>query len=243
MPIYNQMNIFNVINQSSNLTEHDLKLMVEACKKQLIEHAAPVLGRLPWEIKIGGNDGFPVVVLDDSDQAQALGYHTQDPNGKIWCRVFTNPILKRGGTALQGSNSVSVVLSHEILETFYNPYVNLWSNRGDETFVAVEICDPVERQSYEIEVEGTKVSVSNFVLEAWFDKEMINAGRYDYLSKLTKPLEVAHGGYNVIFNSGTGEVKPVFNSTLDEEEHSQFKPSHPASRSNRNKEKIMHKIS
>jgi len=226
--------IFNIINQSKRVSETDLHLMVEACKIQLREHAALTLERSPWQIKIGGDDGFPMVIMDDADQAKALGYHSQDANGKVWGRVFVNPILNNGGTILTGGKSVSVVLSHEILETFYNPYINLWANRGDETFVAVELCDPVESIHYAIEVSGSNISVSNFVLEAWFDKEMAEAGRFDYLSTLKSPLTLAPGGYNIVFNSETGEVKPTFASKEDEEEHNLIKPSHPAARTSRN---------
>lgn len=233
------MRTFNVINQSSKITENDLKLMVEACKIQVRDHASPALERMPWDVKVGGDDGFPMIIFDDSDQAGALGYHSQDPNGKVWGRVFVNPVLNSGGTILQGSKSVSVVLSHEILETFYNPYINLWANRGDATFVAVELCDPVESKSYEIEVSGSMVSVSNFVLESWFDKEMANAGKFDYLSVLKAPLILDGGGYNIIFNSETGEIKPVFASQQAEDTHNLIKPSHPAARTNRNSLRVL----
>lgn len=229
------MRIFNVINRSNNVKNEDFELMVEACRIQLNQHAAPLLERTPWEIKVGGNDGFPLVLINSPDAAGALGYHTQDPDGRVWGRVFTDPLLKHGGTVLNGPHSVSTVLSHEILETFYNPYINLWSNRGDQTFVALELCDPVQGDSYEIEVNGTKVSVSNFVLEVWFDREMGKAGRYDYLNKIKSPLEMSRGGYTVIFNSETGEVKSVFASKEAEEMHDLLKPSHSASRSSRNK--------
>lgn len=227
------MKTFNIINKSKRISQQDVELMVEACRIQLRDHAGPALERVPWEIKIEGNDGFPMVIIDDADHASALGYHTQDPDGKVWGRVFVNPILNNGGTILSGSKSISVVLSHEILETFYNPYINLWSHRGDQTFVAVELCDPVESNSYEINVNGTNVSVSNFVLEPWFDKEMINAGKYDYLSTLTEPLKLGKGGYNIILNCETGEIKPTFDSKIDEDEHNLIKPSHPAARTTR----------
>jgi hypothetical protein len=229
------MRIFNVINQSSKISENDLQTIVEACKIQLKDHAAPALERVPWEIKIGGTDGFPMIILDDPDQAKALGYHTQDPNGKVWGRVFANPILNNNGTIMSGPRSISVVLSHEILETFYNPYINLWSHKGDATFVAVELCDPVESTYYEINVNGTNVSVSNFVLEAWFDKEMAGTtNKFDYLSILNAPLTLAKGGYNIILNCETGEIKPTFASKEDEDEHNVLKPSHPAARTSRN---------
>jgi len=227
--------MFNIINQSARISENDLNLMVEACRIQIKEHAGPSLERVPCEIKIGGDDGFPMIILDDADQASILGYHTQDPNGKVWGRVFVNPILNNGGTVMSGNKSVSVILSHEILETFYNPYINLWSHRGDSTFVAIEICDPVESNSYEIDVNGTKVSMSNFVLEAWFDKEMKDATtKFDYMSILAAPLTLAQGGYNIILDCETGDIKPVFASKEDEDEHNLFKPSHPAARTSRN---------
>jgi len=229
------MRMFNIINQSTRISENDLNLMVEACRIQIKEHAGPSLERVPCEIKIGGDDGFPMIILDDADQASILGYHTQDPNGKVWGRVFVNPILNNGGTVMSGNKSVSVVLSHEILETFYNPYINLWSHRGDSTFVAIELCDPVESNSYEIDVNGTKVSMSNFVLEAWFDKEMKDATtKFDYMSILAAPLTLAQGGYNIILDCETGDIKPVFASKEDEDEHNLFKPSHPAARTSRN---------
>ena len=229
------MKTFNIINHSSKVSNDDLQLMIEACKIQLRDNAGPSLDRTPWDVKLGGDDGFPMNVFDDTDHAGVMGYHSQDPNGKVWGRVFVNPVLNNGGTIMNGTKSVSVVLSHEILETFYNPYINLWSNRGDATFVAVELCDPVENHSYEIDVNGKPVSVSNFVLESWFDKEMASAGKFDYLSILKSPLTLAQGGYNIIFDSITGKMGPVFASKEDEDAHDLFKPSHPAARSNRHK--------
>lgn len=229
------MKAFNVINKSTNVSDADVELMVKACKVQLEQHAAPALGRLAWDVKVGGNDGIPVVILNSPDTAGALGYHTQDPDGKVWSRVFTDPVLKNGGSILHGANSVATVLSHEILEAFYNPYTNLWSNRSDATFVALELCDPVQGDFYEIDVDGKKVSVSNFVLEEWFDREMGKAGKFDYMGRLSQPLSMSRGGYTIIFNSQTGEVKSVFASQEGEDLHALLKPTHPASRTSRNK--------
>ena len=153
----------------------------------------------------------------------------------MWSRVFTDPLVKNGKGILNGISSVSVVLSHEILETFYNPYVNLWSNRSDATFVAMELCDPVQGDCYDIEINGKFVSVSNFVLNEWFDREMSKAGRFDYMNKLSGPLSTSKGGYTVIFNSETGEVKSVFGSQEEEDLHAMLKPTHPAARTSRNK--------
>ena len=226
---------FNVINKSSNVTKEDFEKMVEACRVQINDHAAKELRRDMCELKIDGDDGFPIVLLNSPDVANALGYHTQDPNGKVWCRVFTDPVLKNGGTVLNGTKSISVVLSHEVLEAFYNPYINLWANRGDHTFVALEVCDPVQGDSYEIDVGGTKVSVSNFVFEQWFDKELTNEKKFDHMGILKRPLELSRGGYNVIFDSMSGEVTSVFGSQDAESFHKMLKPDHPAARGARRK--------
>ena len=228
------MRIFNIVNHSNKVSDADLSLMVEACKVQVTRDAAPLFERLPWDVKVGGSDGFTIGIFDNADQAGALGYHTQDPNGNVWGRVFVSPVLDHGGTIMKGAKSISAVLSHEILETFYNPYVNMWANRGDVTFVAVEVCDPVENDCYEITVNNTPVSVSNFVLDVWFDSAMKNAPRYDFLSKLKAPLTLSKGGYNVIFNSETGDVKSIFGSKDEEEAHYLFKPAHPAARTSKN---------
>lgn len=61
------------------------------------------------------------MLLPESDDAEEraegyLGYHIEDDNGVRWGRVYTKPILEDGGTMLGGDNSVSVTLSHEVIE-------------------------------------------------------------------------------------------------------------------------------
>ncbi|NBW06437.1 MAG: hypothetical protein EBR82_00245 [Caulobacteraceae bacterium] len=228
----------NVINKSTQIKDPDLQLMVEACTTQLGSHVAPMWLRGAWKIVVNQPEsvGYPIIIMDNPDQAGALGYHTETPDGKIWGRVFTKPVLGGGGSVLHGSLSIACVLSHEIIEAYCDPNVNLWCDMYDGRMVAYEACDPVENDSYEITTKnGTRVSVSNFVLPDWFDAQAPLTSKFDFMAKLSKPLTMSHGGYMVLFDQKTGGVKNVFGSQDAELLHAIRQPSHPASRSTRKK--------
>lgn len=225
---------FNLVNKSTKVTDEEFKLMADACEIQLKEHAAPAWDKTPWEIEVGMGDGYQITLLDDSDHAGALGYHTETPDGKIWGRVFVNSIIKFGGTLFEGGKSVSATLSHEVLEAFIDPNVNVWADRGDDVLVAMEVCDPVQRDSYEITVGDKRVSVSNFTLPAYFDARPPAGAKFDYLSKLTGPFDMTRGGY-ILARETDGKISSKFASLEEQAEHEQLKPPHPASRTSRKK--------
>jgi hypothetical protein len=133
----------------------------------------------------------PLLIVDNPDVANALGYHDVDPRGMPYGRVFVDPVLDNGGSALgdkgDPSLSVSAVLSHEVLEWWYDPACNDWADRG-RTSVAKELCDPVEADWYRID----GVAVSNYVLPAWFNP-LDKVGPFDRLGKLTKPVHDDQG--------------------------------------------------
>lgn len=226
----------NVIDRSTLLDDKDFQLMVEACKVQLEQHVAPMWLRGSWNIVINQPEevGYPIVIIDDPDQAGALGYHTKSPCGKVWGRVFVRPIIDGKGLMLSGPLSVSAVLSHEIIEAYCDPDVNLWADRGDGLLIAYEACDPVENDVYEVETKsGTKVSVSNFVLPTWFDSLVPEGSKLDFMAQLSKPFTMSKGGYMVTRHAKTGEIKNVFGSIKAEEMHATRQAPHPASRSTR----------
>lgn len=231
-----------VINKSSLLSDADGLLMTKACQYQMTYHASKLLGRAAWKVVYVPKGGtapataFPLVLLDDPDQANALGYHTEDPDGKVWGRVFVRPVLSHAGTALRGSMSVSAVLSHEVLETFVDRSVNYWADRMDgQTMVALEVADPVENDAYDVlvaDATGVKVpvAVSNFVCDAWFDPQAAAATRRDWMKTTPGPMLMSSGGYIVVLNYNTGQVDEVFGSKEAREMHEAKKPAHEASR-------------
>ena len=226
----------NIINKSTLLKDPDFQLMVEACKIQLDRDVAPMWLRGTWNIVTNQPDtvGYPIVILDNPDQAGALGYHTESPNGKVWGRVFVKPVLDGHGSMLIGSLSVAAVLSHEVIEAYCDPNVNLWADMNNGKMVCYEACDPVENDSYVVLTKsGRNVSVSNFVLPAWFDGQAAPGTKLDFMAKLQKPFTMSKGGYMVVFDTSTGKVDNVFCSKIAETWHAARQLPHPAARSAR----------
>ena len=232
-----------IVNASTLVSDSDVRLMTSAVKKQVYLHALPAYGMSSKSVEIvfvptGGTapaDAYPIVIMDDADQAGALGYHTEDPGGKVWGRVFARPVLSNGGFALAGSLSVSTVLSHEVLETIFDLNVNMWVDRYDNTFVAKEVSDPVENDEYPVDVQdhvgvSVHVSVSNFVTLTWFDPQADASSKFDWMGTVKAPLTMSPGGYVVVLDTTNGQVTQVFGSDEAKKLHEIKKPAHPAAR-------------
>jgi hypothetical protein len=198
-----------VVNESNLVKIADVRSAVTACASQIKLHLAPIWDMVPGSIvyyadkKLIPRDADLLVILNDPDQAGALGYHRETPDGKPYGRVFVRPVLDHGGTALTGSMSVSSSLSHEVCEWFVDRFLNLWAD-GPKGEYPLEVCDPVEDDSYTI----NGVSVSNFVTKRYFDHLAPARTQFDYLNKLSKPFTTTPGGYLQVRKSSV--VRQVF---------------------------------
>jgi hypothetical protein len=212
-----------VQNHSTRVSDADVSLMVRAVAHQVRYDVAPAWGSKTAAVvfvPVGSAvpaGSYVITVYDDADQADALGYHTEDENGTIYGKVFVSPVLDNGGTVSVGELSVSAVLSHEVLETFADPHVQLWSSDGTDGLYAYEICDAVEDGAYAVHIAGKRVSVSNFVLPAWFDSQTPAGERVDFLGQLSRPFEISQGGYAVKITLGKDtKVDQVFGERFPE---------------------------
>src|SRR2546425_309412 len=198
-----------IVNKSTRFSDTDAAKSAGACAAQLKLHVAPF-----WDMQPAAVVFYPdekqvptgadlLVILDNADQAGVLGYHDETPDGRPYGRVFAAPVLDHKGTALKGSNSVSAVISHEVCEWFGDRFVNLWADNGGGTEYAVELCDPVEQDSYDIR----GIAVSNFVTKRYFDHLAPVGTQLDYLKKLTKPYSMTKGGYLLVRHAGKIEQK------------------------------------
>jgi hypothetical protein len=145
---------------------------------------------------IGGGQAAPagawqLAVLDDSDQAGALGYHEVQRN-LPYGLAFAKSDIADG---LQPS----VTVSHELLEMLLDPWifsVVLLEQGGGTLFgkggvmLAEEVCDAVEADDYGYQIEG--VQVSDFVTPAWFGSP---GTQFDFCGHCTKPFQLLPGGY------------------------------------------------
>ena len=109
----------SVINESTVLADRDATPAVAALQKQVRADFSPFWGTDPsWPKGITPDRELRVVLLDDSDQANALGYHDFTTEGSPIGKVFAASDLKAG-------TSSTVTASYELLEMLGDPNVNL----------------------------------------------------------------------------------------------------------------------
>lgn len=193
--------IVNACTKTPELTSKTLSAILRALRTQLGTtypkacETAPrtvVLAKSLGDVK---SDAVPLVLLDDSDTAGALGYHDVTPDGRPYGRAFTRPTLDHGGSLVTGPNSVSVTISHEAIEIDGNAYANRWVD-GPGAEYAAEECDPVEGDSY----DSGGVALSNFVLPPYFSA--VQGAAYDFLGRLVEPFSMTMGGYLIVRSPG-----------------------------------------
>lgn len=204
--------LISVINQSKRVSDADVAAMTKAVAKQVSNDVSKYYGLVPALefVKPGGTPtpgGAPCYVIDIPDVDGALGYHDEGDDGVPYIKVFVNPVLDNGGTALVGSLSLSAVLSHEVLELIGDGPANRWVDGPSGSDFAAELCDACQDTFYV--VDG--VSVSNFVLQAFFDPKAQKGSRFDFMGKLMQPFSMTSGGYQIT-RTEPGRVSQVFGS-------------------------------
>jgi hypothetical protein len=197
----------SVINESTILTETDITPAVAALQKQVTNDFRPVWGT-DAELTIVAKGSQPasgswwLVLLDDTDQANALGYHDLTTEGLPIGKVFAASDLKAG-------TSWTVTASHELLEMLGDPNINLTVFvQNSETagmLYAYEVCDACEDDSFGYKIDD--ILLSDFVYPSWFENfRAAGSTRFDQMNKIQKPLQLLTGGYIGVFNvtSGSG---------------------------------------
>ncbi len=113
----------SIINASTVLTDTEIRPVVNALQQQVTNDFRPAWG-IDAELTFVPTGSTPPIgtwwltILDDSDQAGALGYHDLTPDGLPLGKVFAATDLKYG-------NSWTVTASHELLEMLADPNINL----------------------------------------------------------------------------------------------------------------------
>ncbi len=202
------MRVIYVVNKSTTTADNEVRDWCAAATAQLAQ-ASAVWGRPAARVKLVRSRLFVpplawvILVMDDADQAGALGYHTVDRFGRVYGKVFAR-------TASQYGEIPSVTFSHEVLETWGDPGVNLHADTGQGYRVPVELCDAVEGDSYSLRIGDRSVKVSNYLYPAWFGRTNVNgAANRDAMDTTPGPFELAAGGYTVrVF--GDGRTDQVF---------------------------------
>lgn len=200
-----------IANSSTLVTDEQAAAMANAIHTQARRDVWPAWGiREPAVAFFPGGahppaGWFPITLVDTIPDVPdgVLGYHTEDPGGSQWGIVAAKPELDNGAAVLTGDWSVSSVLSHEVLELLGDQACNLWAADAGGALWSRELCDPVEAPTYPV----AGVSVSNFVLPAWFDPNAARGAKVDQLGVLKAPFTIAKGGYAVYMVGGREQQK------------------------------------
>jgi hypothetical protein len=219
-----------VVNESSLVSNDEVSLMTQAIQTQLNLHFCPAYNQKPIPVKFYSDENkvpgysWVIHIINDDKQVEgALGFHEEEKSGRIDGYIMCEPILSNGGAVMlfdpknPAQYTVSATLSHEILEVCGNEYCSGFFDRGDGVLIAAEVSDPVEQISFQIEVNGTPIAVSDFVFPSYWNpraKEPIN-GPFNYLKTLHEPFSMLPGGYQIQMRGGNerqvfGEAMPMW---------------------------------
>jgi hypothetical protein len=197
--------VVGVINASSVVQDNEVFETVKALQVQVSEHLAPSWGVdaslhfIPRNLT-PPNDVWWLVILDDSDQAGALGYHDLTEGGLPLGKVFVHSDMING-------ESWTVTASHELLEMLVDPDISrtcfVQNSINDGRLYSVEICDPCESDQYGYTIGG--VLVSDFIFPSWFESfQLPGTTQFDATQQITKPFEITPGGYIGIYDVVSG---------------------------------------
>jgi hypothetical protein len=197
----------SVINESTVLADSDVVPVIAALQKQVTNDFRPVWGA-DAELSIVSKGTQPpsgnwwLVLLDDSDQANALGYHDLTSEGLPIGKVFAASDLKAG-------TSWTVTASHELLEMLGDPNINLTvfvqNTNTAGILYAYEVCDACEDDSLGYQIDN--ILLSDFVYPAWFESFRTEGStQFDRMNKIQNPFQLLVNGYIGVFtvNSGSG---------------------------------------
>lgn len=232
------MTTIAVVNRSPDVTNAEVRAMTRACHLQIRKHVAPLYAFVPWPVRFYlrendvPKDALLIVLLENQQGADALGYHDETPRGQRYGRVFTRPILEdQDGSVHTTSYSVSTILSHEVIEAFVDPDCNIWAEGKPGEMYAYEACDAVQEDAYRMVVSGQRIYVANFVLPAWFDLQYPPGTRFDYMRRVKRPFKMTPGGYTIFWDGGASEK--VLWGRRTRRSHRQGAKNFPAARSYR----------
>ncbi len=194
-----------VINESTVLANTDVTPVVAALQKQVTNDFGPVWGTAAQLTFVPKGTQPPagswwLVLLDDSDQANALGYHDLTTESLPIGKVFVASDLKAG-------TSWTVTASHELLEMLGDPNINLTvfvqNTNTAGTLYAYEVCDACEDDSLGYQIDN--ILLSDFVYPAWFESfRPEGSTQFDRGNKIKTPLQLLAGGYIGTFNVNSG---------------------------------------
>jgi hypothetical protein len=195
-------------NQSKSVSSAEALILAQALEAQVNEDFLPNVPCSGCTVVVANGTppaGQPTLNLLDTTppgDEGALGEHHENPDDSTVMNILVGVILSQpGSSVLSGPASVSSVCSHELLEWLGDATANMFAMADDGTSYAWERADAVESNSYQKTVSGQSVTVSDFLLNSFFDPA--GKGPYTFVDKttgsstVTAPFQTSAGGYQI----------------------------------------------
>jgi hypothetical protein len=172
------------LNHSTSVTDDNVVAVMEAIREQVHADFGPIWHTGCREQFAGAvaQSDWVIEILDNADVQGALGYHDLE-SGRPWMKVFAQTCAEYGV-------AWSSCASHEVLEALADPYIDRTIQTKSSTFTAIEVCDPCETITYNV----NGIEVSDFVTPRWFD-DQAPFSLYDFQGKISAALQLLPGGY------------------------------------------------
>jgi hypothetical protein len=216
-----------VINQAPNdVSDADLGLWVHAIQRQVLENVLPF-----WPNEAAGinlvlvphgstapSGAWQVIVAPTIREAQDLGFHDFTSSFNFFQGTVKIPegFVSTQVTRADGQ-TISRVLSHEIIEMVVDPDVDRKVTIDGTTFLA-EACDPVHPDRMGYKIDG--VLVSNFITPRYYGfPSQTTDPRHDFLGLLTAPCPILpSGGALAVLNGNQIDLRIGPDTPPDEAE-------------------------
>lgn len=186
------------------LKDEEVASVIPAVQRQVTEHFQPVWGFGAQLVFARGRvprRAYQIVIYEKAkmrEDEDFLGYHFS-PEGYPVASIFARDDVEKDKT-------ISVTLSHEVLEMLIDPACNLYAYRHSgvgrpERIYFYEVCDAVQCEHYL--VDG--VAVCDFVYPEWFeDNWPARSRRFDHRRRLERPFQVLAGCYADVYEAKRG---------------------------------------
>ena len=206
----------SVINFTTTLSDRKVQAAVRAVNRQVSEDFAAVWGA-EYSLRLHAADFDPtgpdspaeepvrgesvMYLIDESTVQGALGFHDLNTSAVPVGFVF-----------VLDPDDWTTTLSHEVLELIIDPTVNVMvpgpdpRNAGNLVLHAYEVCDAVERTSYEID----GVLVSNFITQSWFTAGDELGTRNDFLGVGVESFNATPGSHLAFFDLAANQWVTFF---------------------------------
>jgi hypothetical protein len=184
-----------VMNESSTVSDQEVRAAIAALQTQVDQDFAPVWGVGAELAFVAKGEGAPAgswrLVVEDNSSFGSVAYHTLTEEGLPEVRVSIR-------NAKQAQWPWTMAASHDLMEMLANPRLNVTifdsaDGRTGRLYIR-EICDPVSSSALAYEIDG--ITVSDFVYPAWFEPSRSPDGaKFDHRGRLSAPFQIAPGSY------------------------------------------------